>query len=66
MCCCTPEKSCGEHHHTRTGMCRPPNMFGPAPGIFSKRKMIQRLELYLNQLKEEIQDVEEYLAELKK
>ena len=52
--------------HMKMGMCCPPGMGGPMHGFFSKRRMIRQLEAYLDQLKEEIEDVEEYIAELKK
>ncbi len=63
--CCEPTR-----HHTARPMgahacmcCTPPHHMG---FMWSKRKRVRALEQYLEDLREEILDVEDMLAELKK
>lgn len=61
--CCSPRR----HHHgapMKMGGCCTPEMGGHMPSFWSKRKTIKALEKYLDELRDEIQDVEDYIKKL--
>ncbi len=65
--CCTPDRY---HVNNMTGMnagcCHGHGMFGQKPMFWSKRKEIRLLQKHLDHLKEEVKDIEDYMAELQK
>ena len=63
--CCTPHKHHeGKHLHGMMGCCGPA-MHGPMRHFMSKKKQIEALEKYVERLREEVEDIEAYIAELK-
>ncbi len=63
--CCTPRNiHVGSPLGLKVQACCMP--YSPMTFMWSKRKMIKALEKYLDELQDEIKDVQEQLAELKK
>lgn len=63
--CCTPPR----HHGMKmmeSGACCCQGMHGQKPMFWSKRKEIRLLQKHLDHLKEEVKDIEDYMAELQK
>ena len=50
--------------HGMMGCCGPA-MHGPMRHFMSKKKQIEALEKYVERLREEVEDIEAYIAELK-
>jgi hypothetical protein len=64
--CCTPNIPHGAHKGMGAMNCCSPTIHGQMHGFWSKKKNVQALEKYLERLREEVQDIEEYIAELRK
>ena len=65
--CCTPNRHHGDKMMgMNAGCCHGHGMFGQNSMFWSKRKMMRALQKYLDNLKEEVKDVEDYMAELQK
>lgn len=64
MCCTLHKHHEGKHMFGMMGCCGPA-MHGPMRHFMSKKKQIEALEEYLKRLREEIEDTEAYISELK-
>ena len=64
--CCTPHNPHGANKEMGAMQCCGPTTCGPMHGFWSKKKRVEALEKYLEQLREQVQDIEEYITELRK
>ena len=61
---CIPIKQHIGGHMGFDACCCPPGM-GSKPHVWSKKKKIEMFQKYVDGLKEEIEDIEAYIAEIK-